>query len=121
MQNKKYLSTDSIMHVYSLFLGKSPRILEPSLLPHNMEPSIPAQPYTEGIVASKNKDVVRSSYFKTVNKRVSKNQEGQLDDEEDYDIDTCNLPEDQLRKSGMLKRRKISDIQNFKDVSDCFF
>jgi exonuclease 1 len=86
-----------------------------------MEPSIPAQPYTEGIVASKNKDVVRSSYFKTINKRVSKNQEDQLDDEDDYDNDTCNLPRDQLRKSGMLKRRKISGIQNFKDVSDCFF
>ncbi|KAG2601123.1 exonuclease 1 isoform X2 [Panicum virgatum] len=108
---------DNTLPTSPCLVGKSPRILEPSLLPHNMEPSIPAQPYTEGIVASKNKDVVRSSYFKMVNKRVSKNQEGQLDDEEDYDIDTCNLPEDQLRKSGMLKRRKISDIQNFKDES----
>ncbi|RLN24338.1 exonuclease 1 [Panicum miliaceum] len=105
---------DNTLPTSPCLVGKSPRISEPSLLPHNMEPSIPAQPYTEGIVASKNKDVVRSSYFKTRNKRVSKNQEDQLDDEEDYDIDTCNLPGAQLSKSGMLKRRKISGIQNFK-------
>ncbi|RLM91250.1 exonuclease 1 [Panicum miliaceum] len=108
---------DSTLPTSPCLVGKSPRISETSLLPYNMEPSIPAQPYTEGIVASKNKDVVRSSYFKTINKRVSKNQEDQLDDEDDYDNDTCNLPGDQLRKSGMLKRRKISGIQNFKDES----
>nr|CAB3474441.1 unnamed protein product [Digitaria exilis] len=98
-------------------VGKTPRISEPSLLPHNMEPSIPVQPHTEGTTTSKNKDIVRSSYFKTVNKRVCTNQEEQLADEEDYDIGTCNLPGDRLRKSGMLKRRKFCGIQNFKDDS----
>ncbi|CAO1946188.1 unnamed protein product [Urochloa humidicola] len=97
-------------------VGKSPRIPEP-LLPHNIEQSIPVQPYTEGIVTSKNKDIVRSSYFKTVNKRVCTNQEDQLNAEEDYDIGTCNLSGDQLRKSGVLKKRKFSGIQNFKDES----
>ncbi|CAO1943380.1 unnamed protein product [Urochloa humidicola] len=75
------------------------------------------EPYTEGIVASKNKDIVRSSYFKTVNKRVCTNQEDQLNAEEDYDIGTCNLSGDQLWKSGVLKKRKFSGIQNFKDES----
>ncbi|OEL27786.1 Exonuclease 1 [Dichanthelium oligosanthes] len=96
-------------------VGKLPRITEPSLLTHNMEPSIPVQPYTEGIVASKDKDiVVRSSYFKAVNKRVCTNQDGQLDDE-DCDTGTSNLSGDQPRKSDMLKKRKLSGIQNFKD------
>ncbi|KAF8663885.1 hypothetical protein HU200_055223 [Digitaria exilis] len=98
-------------------LVTSHQISEPSLLSHNMEPSIPVQPHTEGTTTSKNKDIVRSSYFKTVNKRVSTNQEEQLADEEDYDIGTCNLPGDRLRKSGMLKRRKFCGIQNFKDDS----
>ncbi|CAD6236527.1 unnamed protein product [Miscanthus lutarioriparius] len=40
-------------------------------------------------------------------------QEDQLDD--DYDVGTGNLSGDQLRKSGMLKRRKLSGIQNFED------
>uniref|UniRef100_K3XEN3 Exonuclease 1 n=1 Tax=Setaria italica TaxID=4555 RepID=K3XEN3_SETIT len=97
--------------------GKSPRISEPSLLLNNMGPSILVQPYTEGNVASKNKVIVRSPYFKTVNKRVCTNQEDQLDDEEDYDIGTSNLSGDQLMNSGMLKRRKLSGVQNFKDES----
>ncbi|CAL4947152.1 unnamed protein product [Urochloa decumbens] len=107
---------ENILPTSPCLVGKSPRIPEP-LLPHNIEQSIPVQPYTEGIVASKNKDIVRSSYFKTVNKRVCTNQEEQLDDEENYHIGTCNLSGDQLRKSGMLKKRKFSGIQNFKDES----
>lgn len=75
-----------------------------------MEPSIPVQHHTKSIVASKNNNItVRSSYFKTVNKRV-------CTDQEDYDVGTGNLSGDQLRKSGMLKRRKLSGIQDFKDV-----
>jgi hypothetical protein len=84
-----------------------------------MGPSVLVEPYSEGTVASKNKDIVRSPYFKTVNKRVCTNQE-QLDDEEDHDIGTCNLSGDQLMNSGMLKRRKFSGVHNFKDVSDFF-
>jgi exonuclease-1 len=101
--------------VYSLFLGNLPWTPESFLISHNVEPSIPVQHHTESIVASKNNDItVRSSYFKTVNKRICTDQEDQLDD--DYDVGTGNLPGDQLRKSGMLKRRKLSGIQNFEDV-----
>ncbi|CAL4973736.1 unnamed protein product [Urochloa decumbens] len=108
---------ENILPTNPCLVGNSPRIPKP-LLPHNIEQSIPVQPYTEGIVASKNKDIVRSSYFiKKVNKRVCTNQEDQLDDGEDYDIGTCNLSGDQLRKSGMLKKRKFSGIQNFRDES----
>jgi len=97
------------------FLGNSPWTSEPFLLPHNVGPSIPVQHHTESIVASKNNDITaRSSYFKTVNKRICTDQEDQLDD--DYDVGTGNLSGDQLRKSGMLKRRKLSGIQNFEDV-----
>ncbi|WVZ68618.1 hypothetical protein U9M48_017538 [Paspalum notatum var. saurae] len=96
-------------------VGKLPGVSEPSLFAHNMGPSVPVQCCTENIAASKNKDItVRSSYFKMVNKRVCPNQEDQLHDD-DCDIGTCNLSGDQLRKSGMLKRRKLSDIQNFED------
>ncbi|KAJ1285660.1 hypothetical protein BS78_03G295000 [Paspalum vaginatum] len=97
-------------------MGNLPGISEPSLLPHNMgpSPSIPVRCYTENIAASKNKDItVRSSYFKMLNKRVCTNQEDQLHDD-GCDIETCNLSGDQLRKSGMLKR-KLADIQNFED------
>ncbi|CAD6229625.1 unnamed protein product [Miscanthus lutarioriparius] len=95
-------------------VGNLPWTSEPFLLPHNMGPSLPVQHYTESIVASKNNDITaRSSYFKTVNKRICTDQEDQLDD--DYDVGTGNLSGDQLRKSGMLKRRKLSGIQNFED------
>lgn len=108
--------------VYSLFLGKLPWTSEPSLLlPHNVEPSIPVQHYTENIVTSKHNDIiVRSSYFKSVNKRVCTDQEDPLDDN-DYDIGAGNLSGDQLRKSGILKRRKLSGIENFEDVIFFFF
>lgn len=67
-------------------------------------------------MGSNNKAIpVRSSYFKMVNKRVCTNQE-QLGDD-NYDIGTYKLSGDQLKKSGMLKRRKLSGIQNFEDVT----
>ncbi|KAG0539643.1 hypothetical protein BDA96_03G339700 [Sorghum bicolor] len=101
--NENTISTSSCL------VGNLSWTSEPFLLPHNVEPSIPVQHHTKSIVASKNNNItVRSSYFKTVNKRV-------CTDQEDYDVGTGNLSGDQLRKSGMLKRRKLSGIQDFKD------
>ncbi|ONM37426.1 Exonuclease 1 [Zea mays] len=94
-------------------MGNLPWTSEPFLVPHNVGPSIPVQHYTESTVASNNNGITVSSYFKTANKRICTDQGDQLDD--DYDVSTGNLCGDQLRKSGMLKRRKLSGIQKFED------
>lgn len=97
-----------------------PGISEPPLHPHSRVPSVPVQHYTESTVASTSREITgRSSYFKTVNKRVCKNQEDKLADEQDYETDSRTLSGAQLRNSGMLKRRKLSGLQTFEDVSDC--
>lgn len=79
--------------------------------------------YTESKVAPSNRNItVRSSYFKTVNKRVCTNRgEDELDDEDNCGTGNCTLSGDQLKNpGGTLKRRKLCDRQNFEDVSDCF-
>jgi exonuclease 1 len=59
---------------------------------------------------------VRSSYFKAVNKRVYTNQDN-LDNGGDRETGNCTLSGDILRNSGISKRRKISTLRNFEDVS----
>uniref|UniRef100_A0A0A9CFQ3 DNA binding / catalytic/ nuclease n=1 Tax=Arundo donax TaxID=35708 RepID=A0A0A9CFQ3_ARUDO len=96
-------------------MGKLAGKSEPSLLPDNREPSIPVQHYTESNVGSPDRDVsVRSSYFKTVNKRVHINQEDKLD-EEDCETGNYTLSGEPLKHSSMLKRRKLSGLQIFED------
>ncbi|XP_062223041.1 exonuclease 1-like isoform X2 [Phragmites australis] len=108
--------TGSTIPTGSCSVGKLPGISEPSLLPHNREPYIPVQHYTESNVASTDKDItVRNSYFKTVNKGAHTNQEDKLDDKEDSETGNHTLSGDQLWNSGMLKRRKLSGLQSFED------
>ncbi|KAF0917118.1 hypothetical protein E2562_016924 [Oryza meyeriana var. granulata] len=99
--------------------GTLPGISDPFLDSHKIEPSRAAPHYAEkSNEASANRNItVRSSYFKTVNKRVYKNQgEDELHDEDNCETGNCTLPGDQLRSSGgILKRRKSSGPQNFED------
>ncbi|KAL6845251.1 hypothetical protein ACP4OV_024746 [Aristida adscensionis] len=100
----------------SFLVGKLPAISDPPLHPHSREPSIPVQRYTENVVASTSRDITgRSSYFKTVNKRVCKNPEAKLADEHNYETDSRTLSGGQLKNSGMLKRRKLYGLQSFED------
>ncbi|TVU34906.1 hypothetical protein EJB05_16762 [Eragrostis curvula] len=101
----------------SYSVGKIQGISEPSLLPHIRQPCIPVQHYNESNVASTDRGVIiRSSYFKAVNKRVHTNQD-MLDNNEDDETDNCTLSGDQLRNSGMLKRRKLFRPRNSEDES----
>uniref|UniRef100_A0A0D9V6F7 Exonuclease 1 n=1 Tax=Leersia perrieri TaxID=77586 RepID=A0A0D9V6F7_9ORYZ len=85
---------------------------------HNTEPSRTAPHYAEKSVVSADRNItVKSSYFKTVNKRVYTNQgEDEFHDEDNCETANCTFPGDQLKSSGdILKRRKFSDPQKFED------
>ncbi|KAL5220510.1 hypothetical protein ABZP36_025223 [Zizania latifolia] len=96
-----------------------PGISDPFLHSHNTEPSRAAPHYTEKRnVASAGRNItVRSSYFKTANKRVYTNQgKDEFHDEDNCETGNCTLSGDQPRNPGdILKRRKFNDLQNFED------
>ncbi|EEE55478.1 hypothetical protein OsJ_03659 [Oryza sativa Japonica Group] len=103
----------------SFLEGTLPGISDPFLDSHNTEPSRAAPRYAEksNVVSANRNITVRSSYFKTVNKRVCTNQgEDECHDEDNCETGNYTLPGDQQRSSGgILKRRKFSDPQNFED------
>jgi hypothetical protein len=82
---------------------------------------MPVQYYNKSNVASTDRgSTVRSSYFKAVNKRVYTNQDN-LDNDEDRETGNCTLSGEILRNSSITKRRTISSLRNFEDVSISFF
>ncbi|KAG8078130.1 hypothetical protein GUJ93_ZPchr0007g3978 [Zizania palustris] len=101
--------------------GNLPGIPDPFLHSHNTEPSRAEPHYTEKRnVASAGRNItVRSSFFKTANKRVYTNQgKDEFYDEDNCETDNFTLSGDQPRNPGdVLKRRKFNDLKNFEDES----
>ncbi|KAG8055204.1 hypothetical protein GUJ93_ZPchr0001g31386 [Zizania palustris] len=111
----------STMLADSCLDGNLPGISDLFLDSHNAEPSRGAPHYIQkrSVDSADRNITVRSSYFKTANKRVYTNKgKGQIHDGGNCETGNCTLSRDQPRNSGdLLKRQKISDVESLEDES----